>query len=147
MMSKELSVVLHDQLVSRMRCGRGYETISIALNVPRSTVGSIIVKWKKYGTTKILPRAGHPTQGITWLIPLMIKKKHHAVEVLLCRSDVETCQKLEKNECSQIQKGARSKPSPECTRLQEVYPSARQQPKADSQDNAEIALGYIWECI
>jgi hypothetical protein len=28
------------------------------LNVPKNTVASIILKWKKFGTTKTLPRAG-----------------------------------------------------------------------------------------
>ena len=29
------------------------------LKVPKSTVSSIIRKWKEYGTTQTLPRAGH----------------------------------------------------------------------------------------
>ena len=33
--------------------------MSIALKVPKNKVGSIILKWKKFGTTKTLPRAGH----------------------------------------------------------------------------------------
>jgi hypothetical protein len=28
------------------------------LKVPKNTVASIILKWKKFGTTKTLPRAG-----------------------------------------------------------------------------------------
>ncbi|CDR08939.1 unnamed protein product [Oncorhynchus mykiss] len=31
---------------------------SAALKVPRTQLASIILKWKKFGTTKILPRAG-----------------------------------------------------------------------------------------
>ena len=30
-----------------------------ALKVPKNTVASIILKWKTFGTTKTLPRAGH----------------------------------------------------------------------------------------
>ena len=30
------------------------------MNIPRSTIKSIIKKWKKYGTTTNLPREGHP---------------------------------------------------------------------------------------
>ena len=29
------------------------------MKVPKNTVASIFLKWKKFGTTKILPRAGH----------------------------------------------------------------------------------------
>ena len=29
------------------------------MKVPKNTVASIILKWKKFGTTKPLPRAGH----------------------------------------------------------------------------------------
>jgi transposase len=36
--------------------------MSTALKVPKSTVASIILKWKKFGTTSILPRAGHPAK-------------------------------------------------------------------------------------
>jgi hypothetical protein len=31
--------------------------MSAALKVPKNTVASIILKWKKFGTTKTLPRA------------------------------------------------------------------------------------------
>jgi transposase len=36
--------------------------ISAALKVPKNTVASVILKWKKFGTTKTLPRAGRPTK-------------------------------------------------------------------------------------
>ena len=59
MRSKELSVELRDGIMSRHRSGEGYQNISAALKVPKNTVASIILKWKKFGTTKTLPRAGH----------------------------------------------------------------------------------------
>ena len=34
--------------------------MSAALKVPKNTVASIIHKWKKFGTTMTLPRAGLP---------------------------------------------------------------------------------------
>ena len=40
--------------------GRQKKKCSAALKVPKSTVTSIILKWKKFGTTRTLPRAGHP---------------------------------------------------------------------------------------
>jgi hypothetical protein len=36
--------------------------MSGALKVPKYTVAFIILKWKKFGTTKTFPRAGHPAK-------------------------------------------------------------------------------------
>ena len=58
MRSKELSVEHRDRIVLRHRSEEGYKSISAALKVPKNTVVSIILKWKKFGTTKTLPRAG-----------------------------------------------------------------------------------------
>uniref|UniRef100_A0AAZ3QHY7 Sleeping Beauty transposase HTH domain-containing protein n=1 Tax=Oncorhynchus tshawytscha TaxID=74940 RepID=A0AAZ3QHY7_ONCTS len=54
----ELSVDLRVRIVSRHRSEEGYQNISAALKVPKNTVASIILKWKKFGITKTLPRAG-----------------------------------------------------------------------------------------
>ena len=48
---------IRDRIVSRHRSGE-YQNISAALKVPKNTVASIILKWKKFGFTKTLPRAG-----------------------------------------------------------------------------------------
>ena len=58
MRSKELSVELRDRIVSRHRSGEWYQNISAALKVPKNLVLSNILKWKKFGTTETLPRAG-----------------------------------------------------------------------------------------
>ena len=59
MRSKELSVDLRDRIMLRHKSGEGYQNMSAALKVPKNTVTSIIlIKWKKFGTTKTLPRAG-----------------------------------------------------------------------------------------
>jgi transposase len=62
MRSKELPAELRDRIVSRHRSGEGYKKNSAALKVPKSTVTSIILKWKKFGSTRTLPRAGRPTK-------------------------------------------------------------------------------------
>ncbi|KAL0150322.1 hypothetical protein M9458_054430, partial [Cirrhinus mrigala] len=62
MRSKELPEELRDRIVARHRSGQGYKKISAALNVPKSTVASIIHKWKTFGTTRTLPRAGRPAK-------------------------------------------------------------------------------------
>ena len=55
-------VDLRDRIVSRQRSGEGYQDIYAALKVPKNTVASIILKCKKFGTTKTLPRAGFPAK-------------------------------------------------------------------------------------
>ncbi len=60
MRSKELPEELRDRIVARHRSGQGYKKNSAALKVPKSTVASIILKWKTFGTTRTLPKAGRP---------------------------------------------------------------------------------------
>ncbi len=62
MRSKELPEELRYRIVARHRSGQGYKNISAALKVPKSTVASIILKWKTFGTTRTLPRAGRPAK-------------------------------------------------------------------------------------
>lgn len=66
MRSKELPAELRDRIIARHRSGEGYKKISAALKVPKSTVASIILKWKKFGTTRTLPRAGRPAKLSNW---------------------------------------------------------------------------------
>uniref|UniRef100_A0AAZ3PXC3 Transposase n=1 Tax=Oncorhynchus tshawytscha TaxID=74940 RepID=A0AAZ3PXC3_ONCTS len=54
---KELSIEIRYRIVSWHRSGEGYQKMSAALNVSKNTVASIILNWKKSGTTKTLPRA------------------------------------------------------------------------------------------
>ncbi len=62
MRSKELPEELRDRIVARHRSGQGYKNISAALKVPKSTVASIILKWKTFGMTRTLLRAGRPAK-------------------------------------------------------------------------------------
>ncbi len=62
MRSKELPEELRDRILARHRSGQGYKKKSAALKVPKSTVASIILKWKTFGTTRTLPRAGRPAK-------------------------------------------------------------------------------------
>jgi transposase len=57
---KELSVELQDRIVSSHRSREGYQKRPV--KVPKNTVDSIILKWKKIGTTKTFPRAGRPAK-------------------------------------------------------------------------------------
>jgi hypothetical protein len=44
---------LQDRIVLRHRSGEGYQNMSAALKVPKNTVVTIILKWKKFGTTRL----------------------------------------------------------------------------------------------
>ncbi len=57
MRSKELPVELRDRIVSRHRSGEGYK---------KCLVASIILKWKTFGTTRTLRRAGLPAKPSNW---------------------------------------------------------------------------------
>lgn len=58
--SKELSQDLRNLIVEKHCDGNGYRCISRMLNVPVSTVGAIIRKWKEHQFTINLPRSGAP---------------------------------------------------------------------------------------
>ena len=60
MKTKELSKQVRDKVLEKHQSGMGYKKISQTLNIPRSTVKSIIKKRKEYGTTATLPREGRP---------------------------------------------------------------------------------------
>ncbi|KAK1784511.1 hypothetical protein P4O66_023125 [Electrophorus voltai] len=58
--TKEHSKAIGDKIVEGHKAGKGYKTLSKELGLPVSTVGSIIRKWKAYGTTVNLQRPGQP---------------------------------------------------------------------------------------
>ncbi|MCJ8737403.1 hypothetical protein PDJAM_G00023560 [Pangasius djambal] len=60
MKTKEHTRQVRDKVVEKFKAG--YKTISQALNISRSTVQSIIRKWKEYGTTANLPTHGRPSK-------------------------------------------------------------------------------------
>ncbi len=66
MRSKELPADLRDRILSRHRSGGRLQKNSAALKVSKSTLASIILKWKKFGTTRTLPRAGRPAKVSNW---------------------------------------------------------------------------------
>ncbi len=61
MRSKELPEELRD-LWQGTDLAKVTKKNSAALKVPKSTVASIILKWKRFGTTRTLPRAGRPAK-------------------------------------------------------------------------------------
>ena len=94
-----MSLEIRDRIVSRHRSGEGYQNISAALKVTKSTVFSIILKWKKFGTTKTLPRAGRPDKlrpefqvSGGNLAPFLRWWQYHAVRMFFSSRDWETRQ-------------------------------------------------------
>uniref|UniRef100_A0AAZ3RZN4 Transposase Tc1-like domain-containing protein n=1 Tax=Oncorhynchus tshawytscha TaxID=74940 RepID=A0AAZ3RZN4_ONCTS len=62
MKNKEHTRQVRDTVVKKFKAVFGYKKISQALNIPRSTVQAIILKWKEYQTTANLPRPGRPSK-------------------------------------------------------------------------------------
>lgn len=76
--TKELSEDLRKLIVNRHRNGFGYRKISAALNIPLSTIGNIIRKWKFTFTTANVPRSGRPRKldegAVRWISRTVTKK-------------------------------------------------------------------------
>ncbi|TWW62418.1 hypothetical protein D4764_04G0010650 [Takifugu flavidus] len=62
MKTKEHTRQVRDTFVEKFKARFGYKKISQALNISRSTVQAIILKWKEYQTTANLPRPGRPSK-------------------------------------------------------------------------------------
>ena len=83
-----MSVELRDRIVSSHKSVEGHQNISAALKVPKNTLASIILKWKKFGTTKTLPRAGHPAK-LRWALVREVTKNLMVTLTELQNSSVE----------------------------------------------------------
>uniref|UniRef100_A0AAY5K3U8 Transposase Tc1-like domain-containing protein n=1 Tax=Esox lucius TaxID=8010 RepID=A0AAY5K3U8_ESOLU len=62
MVRRELPKHQKDLIVERYQSGEGYKRTSKALDIPWNTVKTVIIKWRKYGTTETLPRTGRPSK-------------------------------------------------------------------------------------
>uniref|UniRef100_A0AAY5KT08 Tc1-like transposase DDE domain-containing protein n=1 Tax=Esox lucius TaxID=8010 RepID=A0AAY5KT08_ESOLU len=58
MVRRELPKHQRDLIVEKYQSGEGFKRISKVLNVPWNTVKTVIINWRKYGTTETLPRTG-----------------------------------------------------------------------------------------
>lgn len=58
--SQELSEFQRGTVIGCHLCNKSSREISSLLNIPQSTVSSIITKWKRLGTTATQPRSGRP---------------------------------------------------------------------------------------
>lgn len=57
---EELSDFQRGNVVGCYMCKKSVREISALLNLPRSTVSAVILKWKRGGITTALPRSGRP---------------------------------------------------------------------------------------
>ncbi|CAI9577675.1 unnamed protein product [Staurois parvus] len=57
--SQELSEFKHGTVKGCHPCYKSIREISLLLNIPRSTVSGIIIKWKQLGTTATQLRSAH----------------------------------------------------------------------------------------
>lgn len=60
--SKELPEDVKEKIIFYHTSGKGYKAISKIMGLHRSTVRTIISKWKTHGTVMNLPRSGRPTK-------------------------------------------------------------------------------------
>ncbi|CAI9562857.1 unnamed protein product, partial [Staurois parvus] len=58
--SQELSEFKCCTMIGYNLCNKSIHEISLLLNIPRSTVSSIITKWKKLGITGTQPQSSRP---------------------------------------------------------------------------------------
>lgn len=57
---EELSDFQRGTVVGCHMCKKSVREISSLLNMPRSTVNAVILRWKREGLTTVLPRSGRP---------------------------------------------------------------------------------------
>ncbi|XP_011611241.1 uncharacterized protein isoform X5 [Takifugu rubripes] len=57
---EQLSEFLRGTIVGCHMCNKSIREISTMLNLPRSTVVSVLLRWKREGSTVALPRSGRP---------------------------------------------------------------------------------------
>lgn len=60
--------------VIRLQSEQMYKTISRALSVPRCTASSATVNWKKFGTSRTLPRLSCLTQLSNWTRRALVRE-------------------------------------------------------------------------
>uniref|UniRef100_A0A9J7WZE8 Transposase Tc1-like domain-containing protein n=1 Tax=Cyprinus carpio carpio TaxID=630221 RepID=A0A9J7WZE8_CYPCA len=60
--SKEIPEDVKEKIIFYYKSGKGYKAVSKIMGLHRSTVRTIISKWKTHGTVMNRPRSGRPTK-------------------------------------------------------------------------------------
>lgn len=71
---KEYSIDFRQRVVSKHSSGYGYKRIASMLEMPVSSVQSIIAKWKMTNSVSTLPRSGRPRKTCTRTDRLVVRK-------------------------------------------------------------------------
>ena len=93
MKTKELSKQVRDKVIEKYKSGLGYKKISKSLMIPRSTIKSIIFKWKEHGTTLNLPREGRPPKLTDRARRALIREATQRPEVTLTELQSSTAER------------------------------------------------------
>ena len=71
---RETSQAVRDKIIEEHKKGIGYRKISAKFNIPVSTIGNLIIKWKTHGTTINRPRTGAPRKISTRAFRMIARK-------------------------------------------------------------------------
>ena len=70
----ELSESTRESIIQLHRDGLGYRKISSVLNIPISTVGDTVQRWKFFHLSTSLPHSGHPTKMSDRTARILVRK-------------------------------------------------------------------------
>ncbi|CAI9622615.1 unnamed protein product [Staurois parvus] len=85
---EELSEFKHGTMIGCHLC-KSIREISVLLNIPWSTVGGIITKWKQLGTTATQPQSGRPRK--------MTERGQRMLKRTVCRSNQLSAESIAKD--------------------------------------------------
>lgn len=98
--SGEISEDIKEKIISYHKSGKGYKSISKITGLHKSTIGSIICKWKTLGTVMNLPRSGRPPKISTKVKRKIIKEVTKKPEIT--PKELQACLALAKVKVSEV---------------------------------------------
>ena len=113
---KQLSSDLKSRIVAKHQAGNSYGNISEQLHVAKSTVQSVINKYKSLGSTENLPRSGRPRKITTRMARKIVRQVQNDPRVT--RNDIK--KKIIRGRCPRFHKYSVQRSS----RCQSCWPSA-----------------------
>lgn len=98
--SKEIPEDVKEKIIFYYKSGKGYNAISKIMGLHRSTVRTIISKWKTLGTVMNLPRSGRPPKISTKVKRKIIKEVTKKPEIT--PKELQACLALAKVKVSEV---------------------------------------------
>ena len=74
---EEVSQSVRDKIIEEHKAGLGYRRISAKFNIPTSTIGNLIRKWKTHNSTIDRPRSGAPRKIPDRALRKIVRKVQH----------------------------------------------------------------------